>query len=289
MSPSKNPVTLFGLKYNPFLPDIPVENLWRHPAVDPFFFRVENTVMDGGFALLTGEPGLGKSKILHLLHQHLSRLGHGVVVVAMERPQNSLADLYREMGSLFGTALNVSNRYGGFKALRERWRGHINSTLLHPVLLIDEAQEASPIVFKELRLLASADFDSKCLLTCVLCGDGRLPEVLAQRDLVPLGSRVRARLTLEALTDRDSTAFLEHSLEAAGGSHLLTDGLKQTLVEHSLGNPRILCIMANDLLYAAAARDLQKLDEKLDLDLFAGHSTKPPRSRPASAAGRRVA
>lgn len=288
MTPSKNPVALFGLKYNPFLPDIPVENLWRHPAVDGFFFRVENVVMDGGFALLTGEPGLGKSKTLHLLHRHLSRLGHDVIVAAMERPQSSLADLYREMGSLFGTPmLTVSNRYGGFKTLRERWRCHINSTLLHPVLLIDEAQEANAAVLKELRLLASAEFDSKCLLTCVLCGDDRLPELLAQRDLVPLGSRIRARLALEALTNQDIKEFLDHTLDAAGAFHLLTDGLKQTLVEHSLGNPRILCIMANDLLCAAAARDLKQLDEKLYLDLFASRSSTPQRSR--QPAGRRVA
>lgn len=288
MNASKNPVALYGLKYNPFLPDIPVDNLWRHPAVDDFFFRVENIVMDGGFALLTGEPGLGKSKTLHLLHQHLSRLGHDVTVAAMERPQSSLADLYREMGSLFGTPLNVSNRYGGFKALRERWRHHINSTLLHPVLLLDEAQEANPAVFKELRLLASADFDSKCLLTCVLCGDDRLPEVLAQRDLIPLGSRIRARLLLQSLSNQQLAAFLQHTLDAAGAQHLLTDGLQQTLVEHALGNPRILSIMANDLLYAAAARDAKQLDEQLYLELFAARQPKPTRNR-QPATTRRVA
>jgi general secretion pathway protein A len=289
MKSTKNPVVLFGLKYNPFLPDIPAENLWRHPGVDNFIFRVESIVMDGGFALLTGEPGLGKSKALHLIHRHLNRLGHDVVVAAMERPQCSLADLYREMGSLFSTPLNVSNRYGGFKALRERWRAHVNSTLLHPVLLIDEAQEANAAVFKELRLLASADFDSKCLLTCVLCGDSRLPDVLAQPDLIPLGTRIRARLTLDALSNQDLSAFLDHSLEASGAAHLLTDGLKQTLVDHSLGNPRILCIMANDMLYAAAAQDLKQLDEKLYLELFGARAPKPARPRQSTSSGRRIA
>jgi general secretion pathway protein A len=288
MAANKSPVALFGLKYNPFLPDIPAENLWRHPSVDGFIFRVENIVMDGGFALLTGEPGLGKSKALHLLHQHLSRLGHDVVVAAMERPQNSLADLYREMGALFNTPLSISNRYGGFKALRERWRAHINGTLLHPVLLIDEAQEANPAVLKELRLLASADFDSKCLLTCVLCGDQRLPEGLARPDLIPLGTRIRARLTLDALNHQDTAAFLEYTLDAAGATHLLTDALKETLVKQSLGNPRILCLMANDLLYAAAARDMKQLDEKLYLELFGVSALKPARSR-QTASGRRVA
>lgn len=289
MTTNKNPVALFGLKYNPFLPDIPAENLWRHPNIDGFIFRVENIVMDGGFALITGEPGLGKSKALQLLHQHLSRLGHDVVVAAMERPQSSLADLYREMGALFNTPLRVGNRYGGFKALRERWRAHINSTLLHPVLLIDEAQETNPAVLKELRLLASADFDSKCLLTCILCGDQRLPESLAQPDLTPLGTRIRARLMLDALSHQETAAFLEHNLDAAGAAHLLTAALKETLVKQSLGNPRILCIMANDMLYAAAARDMTQLDEKLYLELFGASAHKPARTRQAGTGSRRVA
>lgn len=51
----------YGLKYNPFQPNIPVQDLWRPPAIESFFFRVENLIMDGGFALITGDPGLGKS------------------------------------------------------------------------------------------------------------------------------------------------------------------------------------------------------------------------------------
>jgi len=55
---TKQLLALFGLKYNPFLPNIPVESLWTPPEMDTFLFRVENLVMDGGFALLCGDPGL---------------------------------------------------------------------------------------------------------------------------------------------------------------------------------------------------------------------------------------
>jgi hypothetical protein len=58
----------------------------------------------------------------------------------MERPQSGLGDFYREMGMLFGVNLTPANPYGGFKALREKWRTHIKATLFRPVLLIDEAQ-----------------------------------------------------------------------------------------------------------------------------------------------------
>ena len=136
----KKLLAMYGLKWNPFLPNIPVEALWPPPGIESFFFRVENLVMDGGFALICGEPGLGKSKDLQMLDHRLKRIGD-VVVGVMERPQSSLSDFYREMGTLFGVNLSPSNRYGGFKALRERWKSHIKSTLFRPVLLVDEAQE----------------------------------------------------------------------------------------------------------------------------------------------------
>ena len=125
---NKQLLALYGLKYNPFLPDIPPEALWSPPGIDMFCFRLENLLPHGGFALICGEPGLGKSKVLQLLDNRLNRL-NDVVVGVMERPQSSLNDFYREMGALFGVNLSPANRYGGFKALRERWQNHIKSTL----------------------------------------------------------------------------------------------------------------------------------------------------------------
>ena len=131
-----------------------------------------------------------------------------VVVGVMERPQSSLNDFYREMGSLFGVNLSPANRYGGFKALRERWQHHIKSTLFRPLLLIDEAQEMITCCMNELRLLASADFDSKCLLTTVMCGDSRLPERFRSTALVSLGSRMRYRMMLQPFSPSELLEYL---------------------------------------------------------------------------------
>jgi type II secretory pathway predicted ATPase ExeA len=274
---------LFGLKYNPFLPSIPAEDLWTPPGGETFLFQVETLVMDGGFALISGEPGMGKSKLLHLLATHLEQI-EGVVVGIIQRPQNTLGDFYRELGSLFGVALKPSNRYGGFKALRAKWREHVKSALFKPVLLIDESQEVYDICFSELRILASAHFDSECLLTTVLCGDSRLTERFASSNLLPLASRIRARMILEPL-DRDNLlGFLEHLLERAGAPHLMTPPLCQALVDHCAGNLRILSSMAADLLNAAADRELTQLDEKLFIEFFSTNSRtlkskKPSRRR----------
>lgn len=264
---NKQLLALFGLKWNPFLPNIPVESLWPAPEMDTFLFRIENLVMDGGFALMCGEAGLGKSKSLQFLAHRLDRLDN-VIVGVMERPQSNLGDFYREMGELFGVNLSPANRYGGFKALRQRWQEHIKSTLFRPVLLIDEAQEMMTCSLNELRLLGSAQFDSECLLTVVLCGDVRLPERFRSNALIALGSRIRFRRMLEPYEKQDLRNYLEHCLEQAGAPQLMSRALMGTLVEHAAGNLRLLNIMAAELLTVGAQKELSQLDEKLFLEIY---------------------
>lgn len=274
MNNTKRLLALYGLKWNPFLPHVPVEALWAPPGLDHFFFRVENLVAEGGFALLCGEPGLGKSKALQLLAQRLNCLAD-VVVGVMERPQSSLGDFYREMGERFGVNLSPANRYGGFKLLRARWQDHIQNTLFRPVLLIDEAQEMPAICLNELRLLASASFDSQNLLTVVICGDMRLPERFRSTALVSLGSRIRVRLHLEPYERTALAGYLDHCLDTAGAPHLMTQSLKEALLEHAGGNLRLLTTMSAELLESAAQKELALLDEKLFLEVF----SRPPQSR----------
>jgi len=260
-------LAFYGIKYNPFLPGIPVEDLWMPPGAESFFFRIENLVMDGGFGLLSGDSGLGKSKLLHALAARLARID-GVAVGVAERPTSSLGDFYRELGHLFGVNLAPANRYGAFAALRARWRAHVTQSLFRPVLLVDEAQEAHPTTLNELRLLGSERFDSEHLLTVVLVGDGRLPERFRSPELLPLGTRIRTRLVLQALPKDELGAFLEHLLAHAGNPGLLTGGLRTLLVDHSAGNPRILCTIAAELLEHALQRNRAVLDEALYLEVF---------------------
>ena len=113
-------LALYGLKWNPFTGDVPVEALWATPRLDHFRWRMEQQVREGGFALITGDPGAGKSVALRLLAERLSRLTD-LTVGALTHPQSGLADFYRELGELFGVALQPHNRWGGFKTLRDRW------------------------------------------------------------------------------------------------------------------------------------------------------------------------
>ena len=259
---------LYGLKFHPFRPDVPIEALYTTPAVDAFIRRVQLGIADGGYVMITGDPGTGKSVALRLLKKRLEAIPD-VIVGIVEHPQSRTTDFYRELGDLFGISLHVHNRWGGFKALRERWSEHISTTLTRPVLVLDEAQEVINNVFNELRVLASKELDSRQLLCVVLAGDTRLTDRLRSPDLLPLGSRIRRRLVLDYASRDELLACLEHLLDAAGNAALMTEELKATLVDHAAGNYRVLMNLCDELLILAADRDLPKLDEKLYLEAFA--------------------
>lgn len=279
---NKKLLSQYGLKWNPFSSDVPVEALHVTAPVESFGWRVENLAREGGFALVTGEPGSGKSVALRLVAARLSRL-RDVQVGILTRPQSGLADFYREMGDLFGVELSPHNRWAGTRVLRERWRAHAEASLCRPVLLIDEAQEMLSAVLNELRLMASVDLDSRLLLTVVLAGDSRLTARFRSAELLPLGSRFRVRLNRESASSAELAACLRHALEAAGNAKLMTDELVAALADHAAGNHRVLMTLAAELLAAATQRDLDQLDEKLYFDVFSTPKDKPDE---AVAAGR---
>jgi type II secretory pathway predicted ATPase ExeA len=272
---NKKLLALFGLKWNPFSPDVPTDALLVAPRVESFCWRVENLAREGGFALVTGMPGIGKSVALRLLVDRLAALRE-IKIGVMVRPHSGVSDFYRELGDLFGVQLSPHNRWAGAKVLRERWQAHIDAALVRPVLVADEAQDMSTVVLNEMRHLSSARLDSHMLLTTILAGDTRLLEKFRTDDLLPLSSRMRVKLNLDRATPDELEQCLRHCMTKAGAAKLMTPELVTTLCEHAAGNYRTLMTMANDLLVTGAQREVKQLDEKLFFDTYTPTTAEPP-------------
>lgn len=264
---NKKLLALYSLKYNPFSPEVPTSALFISPELENFCWRMENQIGEGGFAMVSGEPGTGKSAALRIISDRLQDL-RDVTVGILTRPQASVADFYRELGHIFGVALSPHNRWNGAKTLREKWLAQIESSLYRPVLIIDEAQEMCSAVFCELRMLTSTNLDSHSILSVIIAGDSRLTDRLHHPDLLPIASRIRTRLRTEAGPVEQMRLCLAHLLEKAGNPRLMNTTVQNALSEHSAGNYRILMNMANELLALAVRREADQIDEKLFFEAF---------------------
>ena len=246
---SQKMLSLYGLKWNPFSPEVPTEALLMTPKAASFCHRVESLVIDGGFGMITGEPGTGKSVMLRQLAERLGSM-RDLAVAVLSRPQSGMGDFYREIGMLFGFATASNNRWGSYRSL------------------IDEAQEMPAPVLCELRLLSSVAFDSKSILTVILCGDNRLPERFRSAELAPLGSRIRTRYRAESASKEEMIKAMNERLTAAGNQMLMTGELIDTLVDHCAGNYRILLQSADEVLAYAMQHGAKQVDTKLYFDLY---------------------
>ena len=170
---NKKLLTLYSLKFNPFSPQVPATRPLGLPAIESFCWRIEQQVGEGGFALVVGEPGTGKSAALRILAE---RLGNCAICPWASSPGRRPPWPTSTANWAISSACpcRPHNRWTSAKVLREKWLPHIETALYRPVLLIDEAQEMNTAVFSELRLLASADLDSRSILTIILAGDRRL-------------------------------------------------------------------------------------------------------------------
>ena len=266
---NKKMLALYGLKWNPFAPDVPVEALHVSRRIEAFCWRVEQLVGEGGFALVTGAPGVGKSVSLRILAERLGNQ-RDVKIGIISRPQSGLSDFYREMGDLFGVELRPANRWGGAKLLRDRWQTHIDAALSRPVLIVDEAQEMLPAVLGELRLLSSARLDSHILLTGAP-GTGKsvtlriLAERLgAQRD-VKVGILTRPQAGLPDFY-REMGDLFNVELRPAnrwGGAKLLRDRW-QTHIDAALSRPVLIVDEAQEMLPTVLAELRLLSSAKLD-------------------------
>src|SRR5512141_809928 len=173
----------------------------------------------GGFVLLTGEVGAGKTTVCRCL---LEQIPASCDVAYIFNPKLTVGELLSTICLEFGIAVPPGNT--SVKVFVDC----INAYLIdahargrHTVLIIDEAQNLSADVLEQMRLLTNLETSQRKLLQIILLGQSELAEMLARPELRQLAQRVIARYHLGPLAKREVADYVRHRLEVAGAQRQL--------------------------------------------------------------------
>ena len=214
---------------------------------------------DGGFVLLTGEVGTGKTTICRAL---LDQIPASCEVAYIVNPRLTAVELLSTICNEFGIA--CPDEGTSIMVLVDR----INTYLLDAhangkdtVLIIDEAQNLSVDVLEQLRLLTNLETNRRKLLQIILLGQPELADMLARPELRQLAQRIVARYHLVPLPKAEVARYIRHRLDVSGArQNLIPPRLVARLHRLSGGVPRVLNVLCDRALLGAYVQGKEQVD-----------------------------
>ncbi len=243
----------FALRQAPFSIAPDPEFLYLSPGHREAFAHLTYGLSQGGFVLITGEVGTGKTTLLRNL---LQEMPPDTDVAFILNPRLTVRELLETICDELGIAYDHADR-----ASTKHYVDALSHHLLEAhaagrstLLIIDEAQNLAPVVLEQIRLLTNLETDKRKLLRIMLLGQPELLELLARKELRQLAQRITARYHLRGLDRQETEAYVIHRLQRAGGSALLfTQPALRRLYRISRGVPRLINLIADRALLGAYA------------------------------------
>ena len=220
----------------------------------------------GGFVLLTGEIGAGKTTVGRCFLEQLPR---HCAVAYIFNPKLSVGELLQTICAEFGIAVAAGET--SIKAhvdALNRFLLDAHAQGRQALLVIDEAQSLSADVLEQLRLLTNLETAERKLLQIILIGQPELRDMLAQPGLEQLAQRVIARYHLGPLSREESAQYVAHRLAVAGpagvaaGATPFDPAALATLHKLAAGVPRRINLLADRALLGAYAQGRRRVDKR---------------------------
>ena len=217
----------------------------------------------GGFIQLTGEVGTGKTTIVRSL---LEQIPGSTDVALVLNPNLSPREFLLVICEELGVSLSIHERHS-LKAIVDA----LNRRLLDAhavgrrvVLIVDEAQNLSPDVLEQIRLLTNLETAKQKLLQIILIGQPELRDLLAREDLRQLAQRITGRYHLEPLSRDETAQYIEHRLRVAGSlGEIFDSSAKRELFRLTGGVPRLINVICDRALLGAYSKETRRVNRRL--------------------------
>jgi len=253
----------FGLKETPFTiaPD-PRFLYMSERHREALAHLVYGFEMDGGFILLTGEVGTGKTTISRCL---LEQLPENTSVAMVLNPKLSASELLETICD----ELHIDYPDGevSLKAFIDRINGYLldcNAQGRKTVVIVEEAQNLELEVLELLRLLTNLETNQRKLLQIIMIGQPELLTLLARPELRQLEQRITARYHLLPLSKNDSIDYVKHRLGVAGVKDpLFSAAVLKKVYEYTGGIPRKINLLCDRAMLGAYVENRRYIDKKI--------------------------
>ena len=252
----------FGLQEAPFSISVDPRYLFmgaRHR--DALAHLLYGVSIGGGFILLTGEVGTGKTTLNRCL---LDKLPDNTDVALVLNPALNAVELLATVCDELGIEYEPSEQ--SLKVLTDKLHQFLlnnHSKDRNTVLLIDEAQHLSFDVLEQIRLLTNLETNTKKLLQIILVGQPELRALLAKPELRQLAQRITARYQLKPLNLQETHAYIRHRLSVARlpeNQELFPDRVVKHLHKISRGIPRLINVLCDRMLLGTYGQNKKMAD-----------------------------
>ncbi len=214
-----------------------------------------------GFMLLTGEVGSGKTT---LIRNMIRGLDSDIILSKVFNTKVSSEQLISLINEDFGLEVSGKDKV---TLLRE-----LNDFLIeqyakksNPILVIDEAQNLTPELLEEVRMLSNLETDDAKLLQIILVGQPELKKVLARPELRQLRQRISISCHIQPITRAETEDYIFHRLEVAGNRDAVVfeEGTIDAVYNFSRGIPRLINIVCDFLMLSAFVEETRRISSDL--------------------------
>lgn len=252
----------FGIEYNPFIKNNDNINI-NLENTNQLLFRLNHLLQTKGIALITGEPGLGKSTAIRHWCETLNTNLYKVIYIS--HTTVSVFEFYKEIADKLGLEVLPSKRRNLNNIQKEIERLSIEKKIT-PIFILDEANYLSSAILNDLKILLNFKMDSKEPYILLLIGQSVIRNTLNMRSNEPLRQRISMNFSFRLLDKEESKKYIDGKLKISGlhnNTKLLTDEAYNQIIARSNGTPRLINQIMNKALLLLENRKADIIDEDI--------------------------